>query len=136
MTTPENVGNMPRIPGLETGEGPVFREPWEAQAFALTVSLHEAGLFTWDEWAACLSTEIANAQSIGDPDLGDTYYRHWQKALERLVAEKGAAPDEELEARVDAWRRAYLNTPHGEPIELGNAVETGAVQARTKLNPA
>ena len=69
---------------------PVFREPWEAQAFALAVALHQQGLFTWPEWAATLADEIKRAQATGDPDTGETYYRHWLAALERLVAEKGA----------------------------------------------
>ena len=71
--------------------GPVFREPWEAQAFAMTLALYERGLFTWPEWAAALAAEISAAQTSGDPDLGDTYYRHWLAALEKLVAEKGAS---------------------------------------------
>ena len=99
-------------------EGPVFREPWEAQVFALAVTLSEAGLFTWDEWAQTLGAEIKAAQAAGDPDLGDTYYTHWQRALERLVAEKGAVDDAAIGERSDQWRRAYLNTPHGQPIEL------------------
>lgn len=102
-------------------DGPVFREPWEAQVFALAITLSEAGLFTWDEWAATLGAEIKAAQRAGDPDLGDTYYRHWQKALERLVAEKGAVEEASIGARSEQWRRAYLNTPHGQPIELPEA---------------
>ena len=69
----------------------MFREPWEAQAFAMALALHERGLFTWTEWAATLGDEIKRAQAAGDPDTGDTYYRHWLAALERLVAEKGVA---------------------------------------------
>lgn len=125
MTTPVDQAelldraDLLAIPGLDRDtDGPVFREPWEAQAFALTVSLHEAGLFTWEEWAATLSAGIDTAQTAGDPDLGNTYYRHWQKALERLTHEKGVALGHELEDRVDQWRRAYLNTPHGQPIDL------------------
>jgi len=77
-------------PGLpRDDEGPVFREPWEAQAFAMTVRLHEAGHFTWREWADLLAEEIAAAQRAGDPDRGDTYYRHWLNALERMVLAKG-----------------------------------------------
>ena len=118
--------NLSVIPGIESdADGPVFREPWEAQAFALTVKLHEKGLFTWDEWAAVLSAEIASAQSSGDPDLGNTYYRHWQNALERLVVEKGATLGDELESRVETWRQAYLNTPHGQPIELSAGLPAG-----------
>ena len=80
------------VPGIPCdADGPVFREPWEAQAFAMALALHERGLFTWPEWAATLGAEIKRAQAAGDPDTGETYYRHWLNALERLVAEKGIA---------------------------------------------
>ena len=108
--------DLPSLPRDE--DGPVFGEPWEAQAFAMTVKLHEAGHFTWPEWAECLAEEIAAAQEAGDPDLGDTYYRHWLKALERIVAAKGLLGAEELSRRADAWDRAARATPHGEPIVL------------------
>src|SRR5579863_6957225 len=107
------------VPGIPQGEdGPVFREPWEAQAFAMALSLHQSGLFTWPEWAAALADEIRRAQAAGDPDTGDTYYQHWLKTLERLIAEKGVA-DRPTQTRYrDAWERAADATPHGEPIEL------------------
>jgi nitrile hydratase accessory protein len=98
--------------------GPVFREPWEAQAFAMALSLHERGLFTWTEWAAALADEIKIAQANGDPDTGTTYYRHWLATLERLVAEKGVAPLEIQHRYRDAWDHAADRTPHGKPIEL------------------
>jgi nitrile hydratase accessory protein len=99
-------------------EGPVFREPWEAQAFALAVSLNERGLFTWKEWAATLGDEIKKAQAAGDPDTGETYYRHWLATVERIVAEKGLAEPRNLARTRDAWERACARTPHGTPIEL------------------
>lgn len=99
-------------------EGPVFREPWEAQAFALAVSLNEQGLFTWKEWAAALGEEIKKAQAAGDPDTGETYYRHWLATLERIVAEKGLADAGTLVRTRDAWQRACARTPHGVPIAL------------------
>jgi nitrile hydratase accessory protein len=107
------------VPGLPQGEdGPVFREPWEAQAFAMALSLHRRGLFTWSEWAATLADEIKRAQAEGDPDTGETYYHHWLKALERLVAEKGVADPATLTRYRDAWERAADATPHGDPIVL------------------
>ncbi|MDA1325722.1 MAG: nitrile hydratase accessory protein [Proteobacteria bacterium] len=107
------------VPGIpQDAEGPVFREPWEAQSFALTLSLYEQGLFTWKEWTAALVAEIKRAQDSGDPDTGETYYRHWLAALERIVAEKGVADDATLGRYRDAWRRAADRTPHGEPILL------------------
>jgi nitrile hydratase accessory protein len=107
------------VPGLPCDrDGPVFRAPWEAQAFALALALHKAGLFTWPEWAAALGAEIKRAQAAGDPDRGDTYYRHWLAALERLVAEKGVADAGTLARYRDAWDHAADRTPHGQPIAL------------------
>jgi len=96
----------------------VFREPWEAQAFAMTLALHERGLFTWGEWAAALAAEIKRAQGAGDPDTGETYYSHWLAALEKLVAEKGVTTTDTLHRYRDAWDHACDRTPHGQPIEL------------------
>jgi nitrile hydratase accessory protein len=107
---------VPSIPC--DAEGPVFREPWEAQAFAMTLTLHERGLFTWPQWAATLSEEIKRAQAAGDPDTGETYYRHWLNALERLVTEKGVADAAMLARYQHAWDHAADRTPHGRPIEL------------------
>jgi nitrile hydratase accessory protein len=107
------------IPGIpRDDDGPVFREPWEAQAFAMALTLHERGLFTWSEWAATLADEIKRAQAGGDPDTGETYYRHWLATLERLVAEKGVASSATLRRYHEAWDHAADRTPHGSPIEL------------------
>jgi nitrile hydratase accessory protein len=99
-------------------DGPAFREPWEAQAFALVLSLHERGVFSWSEWTAALGDEIKTAQAAGDPDTGETYYHHWLKALERIVAAKGLADPQTLARTRDAWVHACARTPHGTPIEL------------------
>lgn len=99
-------------------EGPVFNAPWEAQAFAMTLMLHERGLFTWPEWAQALARRVAAAQAGGDPDLGDTYYRHWLAALEDIVADKKAGTVGELRHYQQAWDHAADRTPHGRPIDL------------------
>jgi nitrile hydratase accessory protein len=109
----EAVSGIPR-----DSEGPVFREPWEAQAFAMAVTLHQRGVFAWSEWAAILADEIRRAQRAGDPDTGETYYRHWLRALERIVAEKGLTDPESLARTRAAWSRAAERTPHGVAIEL------------------
>lgn len=107
------------LPGQPRDDsGPVFREPWEAQAFAMALTLHRQGLFTWPEWAQALGAQIAAAQAAGDADLGDTYYRHWLAALEGLVAAKGKCSIEELLRYQHAWDHAADRTPHGQPIEL------------------
>ena len=107
---------VPSIP--RDAEGPVFRDPGEAQAFAMALALHERGVFTWPEWAATLAAEIKRAQAAGDPDTGETYYLHWLNALERLVAEKGVTTGETLHRYKHAWEHACERTPHGKPIEL------------------
>ena len=107
------------VPGIpRDADGPVFREPWEAQAFAMALALHARGLFSWNEWAATLADEIARAQAGGDPDSGETYYRHWLATLEHLVAAKGVATSNTLRRTRDAWDRASDRTPHGTPITL------------------
>jgi nitrile hydratase accessory protein len=110
------TAEVPSIPRDDAG--PVFREPWEAHAFALAVTLHARGIFTWSEWAATLADEIKRAQAEGDPDTGETYYRHWLETLERLVAEKGVTTSNALHRYRDAWDHAADRTPHGKPIEL------------------
>jgi nitrile hydratase accessory protein len=107
---------VPSIP--RDREGPVFREPWEAQAFAMALALFDRGLFTWPQWATTLAEEIKRAQAAGDPDTGETYYRHWLNALERLVAAKGVVDMPTLARYRDAWEHAAERTPHGAPIAL------------------
>ena len=121
MTTsiPPEV-DLRALPALPRDDaGPVFKAPWEAQAFAMTVSLHARGVFTWREWADALAAELAAAATArGEPDDGTRYYEHWLAALEKLVARKKLIPSEELERRVDEWDAAARSTPHGKPIEL------------------
>ena len=119
MTVPADMLNL--IPALPCDvEGPVFREPWEAQAFALAVDAHAKGLFTWSEWAAALSAQIKVAQLAGDPDTGETYYQHWLATLEGLTVSKGATSFDHLKQVQSAWDRAAKATPHGQPIMLEN----------------
>ena len=115
---------LPEIP--RDDGGPVFRAPWEAQAFALAVALHERGVFAWSEFAAALGAEIARAEAAGDGRGAEAYYVHWLAALERLVAEKGVVGQDSLLARKHAWDRAARATPHGEPIVLGRETEAHA----------
>jgi nitrile hydratase accessory protein len=97
-------------------EGPVFREPWEAQAFAIVVSLHQAGAFTWPEWVETISGVIARAQAAGDPDHGDHYYEHWLVALERILLAKRLTSDGELHARLHDIA-AHVHALHEHPAQ-------------------
>jgi nitrile hydratase accessory protein len=119
--TPE-AHALPAAQGLVSGPAPdaatVFREPWEAHAFALALALHQRGIFTWAEWSEALGAEVAAARAAGDPDRGDTYYRHWLRALERLADAKGAGSASDLARYRHAWSHAAGRTPHGEPLEL------------------
>lgn len=97
---------------------PPFSAPWQAHAFALTLALHERGVFTWPQWAEALSQAIARAQAQGDPDHGDTYYHHWVDALRSLLTSRGLADAAALDGLEAAWMAAADRTPHGQPIEL------------------
>jgi nitrile hydratase accessory protein len=123
LTTPdpisEQIAALPRLP--RDDGGPVFAEPWQAQAFAMAVRLSERGHFTWKEWAAALADELKAAAGRGEPDDGSRYYEHWLAALERLVTAKGLTDPAALLARKEAWADAYRHTPHGKPIELSAA---------------
>ena len=112
----DRLAALPRLP-VDEG-GPVFAEPWQAQAFALAVKLSEAGYFTWKEWAAALADEIKAAADRGEPDDGSRYYEYWLAALERLVTGKGLTDATALLERKDAWADAYRHTPHGKPVAL------------------
>ena len=103
-------------------DAPPFRAPWEAQAFALAVALHEKGVFTWSEWAETLGAEIeaARAAAGSSCDDGSDYYLSWLGAVETLIAKKGVASKQALSARKDAWDRAAHATPHGSEIRLEN----------------
>ena len=114
-----DLSHLPRLPRDEGG--PVFAEPWQAQAFAMAVRLSAQGHFTWKEWAAALAEELAAAAARGEPDDGSRYYEHWLAALERLAIEKRLTDSRELAARKEEWADAYRHTPHGKPVELRSA---------------
>ena len=99
---------------------PVFTEPWQANAFAMTLALYEREMFSWPEWVATLAAEIKSAQAAGDPADGSTYYLHWLAAIERLTVEKGLTTAGDLDDRRAAWDRAAHATPHGQPVLLAN----------------
>lgn len=113
---PEGLAILPSLPRDEGG--PVFAEPWQAQAFALAVRLSAQGHFTWSEWAAALADELKAAANRGEPDDGSRYYHHWLAALERLVAEKKLSDPAAMLERKEAWAEVYRHTPHGKPVEL------------------
>ena len=122
--TSEMLALVPALPC--DAEGPVFREPWEAQAFALAIDAHARGLFSWPEWAAELSTQIKAAQAAGDPDTGETYYSHWLATLESLTVQKGAVSRAQLEQVQAAWDQAATATPLGQAVVLADDALVGS----------
>ncbi len=112
MNAPDPL-SLPRLPRDEAG--PVFAEPWQAQAFALALQLHAQGAFAWTEWADTLSRRL---KAAGPEDDGSRYYEHWLDALEDLVTGKQLAAASALAERKEAWAEAYRRTPHGKPVEL------------------
>jgi nitrile hydratase accessory protein len=121
LSTPDlqpdpRIASLPSLPHDEGG--PLFAEPWQAQAFALAVRLSEQGYFTWKEWASALADELKSAADRGEPDDGTRYYEHWLAALESLVTSKDLTDRAALLARKEAWADAYRQTPHGQPVVL------------------
>jgi len=110
------LNSLPSLPHDE--EGPVFAEPWQAQAFAMAVKLSEQGVFTWKEWTIELAEELQKTASSGSVDDGSQYYEHWVAALERLVIAKSPIKPATLKKRKQAWSDAYRHTPHGKPVLL------------------
>lgn len=104
--------------GFRDDNEPVFHEPWQAQAFALAVSLIESGKISWNEWAETLGDEISRAADHGIADDGTAYYELWLRALERLVTQTGLLDSAHLSGLKEAWRQAYHDTPHGQPVQL------------------
>ena len=117
---PDAAERFAASPLLPRGEaGPVFADPWQAQAFAIAVQLSAAGHFTWTEWATALGAQLQAAAGRGEPDDGSRYFEHWLAALEQLVAAKQLTDRTALRERKAAWAAAYRHTPHGYRVELG-----------------
>jgi nitrile hydratase accessory protein len=116
LPAPSDLGVLPQLP--HDDKGPVFAEPWQAQAFALAVRLSAQGYFSWREWADTLGLELADAAKRGEADDGSAYYERWLAALEKLVTAKGLTDVATLFERKEAWADAYRHTPHGKPVQL------------------
>ncbi len=125
------------LPGLAPGDddGPLFVEPWQADVFAITQLLIDAGELSGADWMSALTDAINLHQAAGDPDLGDTYYEHWLAALEAVCEQKGLASSSAVGVRAEQWRNAYLNTKHGQPVKLSAAHATGASHEHSESNP-
>ncbi len=119
MPPADDVARFAIVSGVpRDDDGPVFAEPWQAQAFALTVQLSQAGHFTWQEWADELAAVLRDAATLDQHDDGAHYYEHWLVALERICLAKGLTNGPALDRRTTDWADAYHRTPHGQPVEL------------------
>ena len=113
-----SIGHVPRSgAGPSDDGGPVFAEPWQADAFAMVAALTDAGVFTAAEWSDALGAAIRSPRTAGDPDLGDTYYHHWVAVLENLCTTRAEIAKAAIDECQQDWRRAYEDTPHGQPVE-------------------
>lgn len=113
---PSQLAQSPGLPKSPEGD-PVFPEPWAAEAFAMTVHLHEKGLFAWGEWAEVLSKEL---QRHGRAQDGSDYFDCWVAALSEMLISRGVADASVILKLQKSWQRAAEATPHGKPIELTN----------------
>ena len=91
-----------------------FEESWQAQLFALTVALNEAGQFTWTDWAAVFGPRVRNVGA-------EAYWTVWSEALIALLEERGIAGSSDVQELTEKWQAAARATPHGQSIELSNA---------------
>lgn len=120
--TPSVLAHSQGLPKSAEGD-PVFAEPWQADAFALTVHLHARGVFTWSEWAEALSAEVHKPDRSED---GSDYFEAWVAALSAVLCSKGVVDAPTLDALQQGWQRAAMATPHGQPILLENDPEYAA----------
>lgn len=95
-----------------------FDEPWQAQLFALTVGLSEAGHFSWPDWTQAFGAVLRARGSQRPQDGSADYYAAWLEALEGLLDDTGLAENGEAKRVRAAWEAAYLATPHGQPVRL------------------
>ena len=114
MKAPDNA----LAPLKQMDGAPLFNDHWQAQALAMADTLVTAGILDRDEWSRELGAAIRRLAGEGAPDTIETYYRAVMSALESLLARAGEADKEEIDQRQLEWKRAYLNTPHGQPVEL------------------
>ncbi len=78
----------------------IFAAPWEAKAFAIIVKLAQDGHFSWADWVACFSREVAAATAAaerGEP--APSYYEQWLTAAETLLVERRLTSREQLLAK-------------------------------------
>ena len=106
-------------PTRPSGDAPVFAEPWQAEAFAMTVALHERGLFSLERMGG---GAVGRGEAPDAAADGSDYYECWLRALEKLLAAKGVAgrarstPGRRLAAR-RARHAARQADPAGERSE-------------------
>ena len=103
------------------GDVPGFDLPWHAQVYALARACEAAGMFTSVDWSDALGAALADAREAGGAvDGGAGYWAAWQAALEGLIAARSDVSDDDLSQTAEAWRAAYLSTPHGAPVRISD----------------
>ena len=108
----------PLAPLARTDGEVMFDEAWQAQALGLADCLVHAGVISASQWAEALGEALRDAVRAQAPDDMETYYNAVISALEALLQRSGTVGAREVAARKAQWERAYLTTPHGQPVEL------------------
>ena len=116
-----HIADLARLDAQSHEDGLTFDAPWQAQAFAIAVRLSRDGHFAWHEWVHVFGEEIAHSPSRAGESANGTYYRQWLSALERILVAKGLLATGDAAKRTAEWRLAYINTPHGQPVDLAHA---------------
>jgi nitrile hydratase accessory protein len=101
----EQAMKLPR----ENGEL-AFKTQWEGRVFAMAVLLMQQGRYPWQEFNGKFVAEIGAAErEHPDVDTATVYYRHWIRALEKLLLEKGMLTGEQLEIRTGEFGTGQRN---------------------------
>ncbi|PHV66739.1 nitrile hydratase accessory protein [Williamsia muralis] len=115
------------LPGGRPGEMS-FDHPWEIRAFALAVAAHTAGEFDWPVFQGALIDAIKDGESFRSvsSDESWSYYEHWLRALEAVMASNGAIDRSALTTRAAEVLAAPPNRNHHkailEPVAIDAAI--------------
>jgi nitrile hydratase accessory protein len=109
VTAPARLPELEGSAAIPRSNGePTFDAPWQSRAFGMVVSLHESGLYPWEEFKTLLIEEIEHC-GISDTCDPSVYYRQFAGAFVRLLQRKGILTAEELDRRTAEERRALAH---------------------------
>lgn len=108
------AGAIPR-----KGSELAFASPWELRALSIAVGLHREGGFAWQEFQQALVATIQEWEGTPSAEREEwSYYRHWVRALERLMVERGIAKRDEIDGKQAECVKATEETRHHQKAGL------------------